>query len=70
MLYRYEKTPEVHTDLSAFRDADTISAFAVDAMKWAVGNQVINGVEKDLLQPADVATRAQVAQMMMNYLKK
>lgn len=70
MLYRYEKTPEVHTDLSAFRDADTISAFAVDAMKWAVDNQVINGVEKDLLQPADVATRAQVAQMMMNYLKK
>lgn len=70
MLYRYEKAPEVHTDLSAFRDADTISAFAVDAMKWAVDNQVINGVEKDLLQPADVATRAQVAQMMMNYLKK
>lgn len=70
MLYRYEKAPEANTDLSAFRDAHTISDFALDAMKWAVGNQVINGVEKDLLQPGDVATRAQVAQMMMNYLKK
>ena len=42
MMYRYAKFAELDVsaagDLSAFPDGKDVSAFAVDAMKWAVGS--------------------------------
>ena len=66
MLYRYAQykgydvSAGESTELS-FNDSDEISAYAVDAMKWAVGNGIIRGVENNNLAPTATSTRAQIA---------
>ena len=55
-------------DLAAFADADQIGSYALDAMSWAVASGYIRGMGDDLLAPKGTATRAQVAQLFMNYL--
>lgn len=52
--------------LSAFADADTASAYAADALSWAISHQIINGIDDHLLTPKGDATRAQVAAILMN----
>ena len=56
--------------LSAFPDAAQVSAYATDAMQWAVGAGLIEGVGdggKDYLRPKNSATRAQVAAIIMRF---
>jgi hypothetical protein len=65
MFHRYYGLPEGNGDLTAFPDADTVSDYALDALKWAVENHVINGTDGKL-DPQGVATRIQVAQMLLN----
>jgi hypothetical protein len=55
-------------DLSAFSDADRIGSYALDSMSWAVGSGYIQGMGDGILAPKGTATRAQVAQLFMNYL--
>ena len=43
MLHRYADVPEAGGTLDAFADADTVSAYAVDAMRWAAANGIVNG---------------------------
>lgn len=66
MLYRYAGAPAPTGELSQFPDAAAVSAYAVDAMRWAVGNGLINGMDGQL-QPGGNATRAQVAAILMRY---
>lgn len=70
-LYRYAQYMQLDTsakgDLSAFTDAANVSRFAHDAMTWAVGAGVINGVGKQLLDPSGLSIRAQLAQMIMKF---
>ena len=67
ILFRYTKSEAVAEDkLSAFPDADKVSAYAVDALNWAVAEGLINGSEGKLL-PTDTATRAQVAAILMRF---
>lgn len=54
-------------DLSAFKDASDISAYARDAVKWAVGSGYISGMTSDTIVPKNGATRAQVAAILMRY---
>ena len=70
MLWRMLGKPAVAGDLSGFRDADQISPWAKEAMSWAVGIGVINGDDTGALNPGGQATRAEVAQIMMNNLKR
>jgi hypothetical protein len=65
MFHRYYGLPEGNGDLTVFPDADTVSDYALDALKWAVENHVINGTDGKL-DPQGVATRIQVAQMLLN----
>jgi hypothetical protein len=37
-------------------------------MLWANENGIINGMSSTVLNPKGLATRAQVAQMMMNFV--
>ena len=53
--------------LSAFPDANQISDFAVGHMHWAVANRIIQGADGMLL-PRNTATRAQVAQIIYNFM--
>ena len=57
-------------DLSAFTDGDKVGSWAVEYMRWAVGNRVINGNGDGTLRPAGTATRAEAAQMLKNMLAK
>jgi hypothetical protein len=66
MLYRYAGEPETEGSLDAFPDAGTVSAYARNAMAWAVENGIINGNNGNL-DPKGYATRAQVAAIIMRY---
>ena len=75
ILYRYAsyKGYEIITggnSIHEFSDSNKISSWAMDAMRWAVSEGVINGNANGTLDPTGNATRAQVAQMMMNFLEK
>ena len=61
------KTISAKGDLSAYQDADAVSAYAVQSMTWAVETGLIKGMEKDVLSPKDCSTRAQIAQVLMRY---
>ena len=69
MLYRYADVHEAGGTLDAFADADTVSAYAVDAMRWAAANGIVNG-SHGRLNPHGNATRAQVAAMLMRFCEK
>ena len=74
MLYRYaqyEGLAAVNTaeNLGGFTDAGTVSAYAIQALNWAVGEELVNGVGDNLLNPTGSATRAQTATILMRYLE-
>jgi len=68
MLYRYAGEPECDGSLNGFRDGSKVSAYAVDAMKWAVAEGIFRGNAEGILNPTGTATRAHIAQVMMNYM--
>ncbi|MCL1874366.1 MAG: S-layer homology domain-containing protein [Clostridiales bacterium] len=70
MLWRYFDEPESDGDLSEFSDRAKISEYAVDAMKWAVENGIINGYPDKTLRPQANATRAEVAAIFHRIVAK
>ena len=70
MLWRYAGSPEpVNTTLN-FTDSGKVSGYAAKAVLWANENGIVNGKGNGILDPKGKATRAETAQMLMNYLKK
>ena len=76
ILYRYAsaegKVREADVNLDSFPDAANVHNYAKDAMAWAVGAELINGVGsggKSYLQPANNATRAQFATIISRYME-
>ena len=68
ILYRWAKAEAVAEDkLAEFADADSVSAWAVEAMNWAVSVGLISGSDGKLL-PRNSATRAQIATILYRYL--
>ena len=68
ILYRYAKGTKAENGLDEFSDADKVSAYAYDAMCWAVEEGIINGIN-GALQPQACATRAQIATILYRFLK-
>ncbi len=56
--------------VSGFADGYKVSAYAQEAMQWAVGAGIIQGNENNTLNPAGSATRAEVAAMLMRFNEK
>ena len=56
-------------DLSAFTDAGDISAWAQEAIKWAVGSGLMNGKGNGIIDPKGTATRAEVAAMLHKFIE-
>lgn len=69
MLWRYAGSPDSSGSVTSFSDADKISSYAENALRWAVENRIMSG-NGGKLNPRGYATRAEVAQMLMNYLSK
>lgn len=69
MLWRYAGSPETTKSLNSYVDASSVSDWAVEALAWAVDNGIISGMGNDSLAPQGNATRAQVATIMMQFVK-
>ena len=72
ILFRYSNSLGLDTsdreELDYFPDGDQVSAYALDALSWAVSTGLINGSEGKLL-PQGNATRAQVATILMRFIE-
>ena len=69
ILYNYMDRPSAAGQLD-FPDGEQVSPWAADALAWAVSQGVLSGTEQNgqlCLAPQGLATRAQTAQMLMNY---
>ena len=72
ILFRYAEKKGIDTSkrgsLNIFSDEKQLSAYAKDAVQWAVAEQIINGSDGKLL-PQGSATRAQVATILMRFIE-
>lgn len=73
ILFRYAKMKGYDVSksaaLSGFADADKVSSYAVEAMQWAVAEELLKG-SNGKLDPQGSATRAQVATILMRFMQK
>ena len=71
MLYNYAKYKgcdlSAEGDLSRFPDGDSVQEWALPAMTWANGSELINGHDDGTLDPAGNTTRAQAAAILMRF---
>ena len=70
LMFNYAKAlgldVSVKGDLKDFDDADTAAPWAVEALTWAVENQIMVGNEQGSLMPSAGVTRAEAAAMLNN----
>lgn len=76
ILFRYANYKKTvngeRAELKDFADADAVSPYAVEAMRWAVAGKIIRGsVEggRNCIRPAASATRAEVAAVLMRFVE-
>ena len=71
MLYRYTGWKGYALaegkDITVFADGDQAGSYAVEALRWAVAEGLIQGREGNRLAPTATATRAEVATILMRY---
>lgn len=56
------------TNILSYDDFDTISEWAIPAIQWAVGAGVMKGRTDMTIDPSENITRAEIAQMLVNYM--
>ena len=70
ILFRYAQfkglDASARGDLSGFADGAAVADWAEEAMQWAVGAGLLNG-DEGRLRPADKASRAEVAILLMRF---
>jgi hypothetical protein len=69
MFWRYEGRQQPTQETLDFTDAADVSGWAMEALLWANESGIITGMGDGTLAPRATATRAQAAQVLMNYLK-
>ncbi len=72
ILYRYAEYAKLDTTATAdltklFVDSNRVSNFAVKAVQWGVGIELLKGDNEKRLLPRDNASRAEVATMMTRF---
>ena len=74
ILYRYAQYKgydiTAKADLSKFTDAAQVGSWAVDAIRWANAEGMINGTSDTTLSPKGSATRAQAAAILTRFCQK
>jgi hypothetical protein len=66
VLYRLAGEPEV-SGTADFTDAAAISAWALDAVLWASGNEIVSGYPDGSFQPQGEISREQMALILYHY---
>lgn len=73
MLYRYAKNMGESYNIKNydinFSDKNNISDWAYEAMSWSIENGIISGKENNILDPKGSSTRAEVAQIIVRFIK-
>ena len=69
ILYRLSGRPASSASLRSYTDADSVSAYAAEAMRWAVGCGYLKGSGAKL-HPQAGANRAETAVLLHRYLTK
>ena len=57
-------------DLTVFADANAVSGWAREDMRWAVGTGLISGKGNNILDPLGSTTRAEAAAILQRFLEK
>jgi len=74
ILYRYAAGQgydvSARSSLEGFADSSAISGWALEAVKWAVAEGFLSGVNDTELDPRGSATRAQAAIILMRFIEK
>ena len=73
ILFRYAGDDGVRASLAGFPDASRVSTYAREAMAWAIGHGIVSGISSQgriTIAPQGEATRAQVATILMRFLKE
>ena len=73
ILYRYAKDYKGYdvsaaADISGYTDAGSVSSWALDAVKWANAEGLVNGRTPTTLVPGGSASRAEAAAIFMRFL--
>lgn len=69
MLHRYAGSPAATERELHFSDAEAVSAYAREAVRWAVENGVLSGYQDGSVTPRGKITRAQTAAMLARYVE-
>ena len=69
MLYRYAGSPSTTGTLDAYVDSAQVSAYARQAMIWAVQKGLLTGTTSTTLEPQGQATRVQVAAILQRFVQ-
>ena len=73
MLFNYANKAGLDTsaraDISGMENASAVSDWATEAVRWAVAEGILKGVDNTDLAPQGLATRAQAAAFMQRYVK-
>ena len=56
------------TNILSYEDFDSISDWAIPSLQWAVGAGVMKGRTDSTINPIENITRAEIAQMLVNYM--
>ncbi len=74
ILYNYAKyckgEQTAQGDLSAFPDHASVSKYHGEAMRWIVGEEILKGTDKGLLNPTGQAKRSEVATLLRNFIQQ
>ena len=70
ILWRYAGSPAPSGSDLPFGDADQVSSWASNALRWAVENGILSGYGDGRLAPQESATRAQMAQILKRFLEQ
>ena len=71
LLYRYSGMEAPDSDeLSKFDDAASVSHYAVEAMEWAITEQIIEGYLDNTLKPQATTDRAELATLLVRFYER
>lgn len=69
MLYRYAGSPAATDRELRFSDAENISSYAREAIRWAAENGILSGYGDGSFAPKGRATRGQAAAILERYMR-
>ena len=74
ILYNYAKYKNFGNmetngvELLAYKDYADVSGYAGGPMQWALKNSIISGKDGNILDPKGIASRAEIAQIIRNFM--